>query len=187
MISDIPGDLGGGNPLVPWLNRLKRAIKKRTLLSGLGYKVKYSESGTVLEILPGSGGRPSPISPIKRFRLIALRGDYSLCRTWDGINLGSDYVFVARPPKLRRSISAETIGGNVISYTYSGPTSRIAAFSTFSENQIVIPWHLGLDEIYAAKPDGGTGVVTVAPETVDEPVEWIDLNVDGRAWALAFQ
>lgn len=54
--SDLPGDLTGGNPLVPWLNKLKRCVGRRTLMPGLGYKLRDSESGVTQEILPGSGG-----------------------------------------------------------------------------------------------------------------------------------
>lgn len=69
-ISDLPGDLGGSHPLRNWLNRLKRAILRRTLLAGLGYKVRQTESGVILEILPGTGGgsllNPFRISEVSR-------------------------------------------------------------------------------------------------------------------------
>lgn len=181
--SDVPGDLGNPNPLGTWLNRLRRAVRKRTLLPGLGYKVRYSEGGTVLEIIPGAGRRPEETAPIERFVVTTVRGDYYLChRPTD-----STVVYIARPSKLRKSIGSEIIGGNTITYSYVSEVSRVATFSTFFESQIVVPWHLTGDHIYAAKPDGGTGVVTAAPDIVGDAVEWIDLNVDGRAWALAFQ
>lgn len=54
--TDLPGNLGGANPLANWLNRIRRAIARRTLMPGNGYKVKQTESGTLLEII-GAGGK----------------------------------------------------------------------------------------------------------------------------------
>lgn len=60
--SDIPGNLTGSNPLVSWLNRIKLALCRRTILPGVGYKVRNSESGVILEILPAAG-QASPSNP----------------------------------------------------------------------------------------------------------------------------
>lgn len=75
MLNDLPGDLGGTNPLVNWLNKVKAAIIRRTILPGIGYKVRETTSGTQLEILPGSGGRSSAG--------ITYAGDYDLTLGYD--------------------------------------------------------------------------------------------------------
>lgn len=186
MTSDLPGNLTGNNPLVNWLNRIKAAVHARTLQEGLGYKIRRSPSGVTLQILPGGGRAAQPASPIQRYLITLRRGDYYHARTWDGDTAGSETIYIAKPAKLRQSINAELIGGNLITYTYNSDTSRTATFSTFFENQIVIPWYLTGDQIFAIKPIGGTGVVTAAPDTVGQTIEWLDLNIDARAWALAF-
>jgi hypothetical protein len=51
----IPGKLTGSSSLVPWLNALREAILSVELKSGVGYRVRNSSEGQVVEIL-GSGG-----------------------------------------------------------------------------------------------------------------------------------
>ena len=56
MLSDLPGDLSGNNPLVPWLNKLKAAVRRRTPQSAPGYRLREKEAGYDFEIIATGGG-----------------------------------------------------------------------------------------------------------------------------------
>lgn len=51
-----PSPLTGSNPLVSWLNRLLAAARSCELKPGVGYKLKKTPQGTVLDIEAKSGG-----------------------------------------------------------------------------------------------------------------------------------
>ena len=125
-----------------------------------------------------------------RFRVKGVQGDYVTCRTWDGTTQGGDDILVAKAPALRHSLLAQTIDGN--SVTFDGHTitggvcKRVAHAAGFTDqNEYVLPqWQIstGQDsEIWAIQPTAGTGV-SVGGIAVD----WLDLNVDARAWCEAF-
>lgn len=46
-----PNELGGSHPLAAWGNKLLRAAKAASLVTGVGYKLQASSSGTVLQIM----------------------------------------------------------------------------------------------------------------------------------------
>lgn len=134
---------------------------------------------------------------VQQFMVKGQRGTYLKCVTWDGANMGIDFVYVALPPKLRSTINNAMIEGNLITYTYPNWPERVATITGVSETEVIVPRYLGDDIIYAVKPNGGTnGVMTAAPDPVDGivghptsppvPVVWQDLNVDGRAWAKKY-
>ena len=69
----------------------------------------------------------------------------------------------------------------MISYAYTSNVTRDARLqgAVRSEPQLVIPSYVRDDEITAARNIvGGSGVEVGGAEIV-----WLDLNVDGRAWA----
>lgn len=45
-----PNDLGGTHPLATWANKLLRASRSSSLITGRGYKLKATPAGTILEI-----------------------------------------------------------------------------------------------------------------------------------------
>jgi len=129
-----------------------------------------------------AGGRMT----VRRFQVRQVKGDYLVCRTLDvSNNAGDDDIKVAKPYLLRRTpFDGETRNG--ISYTYSSDTEREADDGDDTEDQVVVPSYVEHgddetgDEIYAIRaPTGGTGVV----DSENNAVSWLDLNVDGRAWA----
>lgn len=211
-ISDLPGDLGGSHPLRNWLNRLKRAILRRTLLAGIGYKVRQTESGVILEILPGAGGSPAAPSETAAFLLQSVFSDTPVpdgrviaCKKLTGGETGtaeSTTTYVARSYKLR-PVSQRLIGGVLWNYVYSVDfTFRVASASNQpSENQVIIPYYIppygagtvpsypaySGDIIYARKL--ATPLFSIntgtAQNPVLQPVTWLDCNEDGRAWAKA--
>jgi hypothetical protein len=78
MIDDVPGDLQASTPgasaIVTWLNRVKAAVVRRTLLPGTGYQVRHTTSGVILQIRAGGpGGTASGIT---------YEGDYDSTRSY---------------------------------------------------------------------------------------------------------
>jgi hypothetical protein len=185
MLTRGPNPNSGEGAAANWLRRLLAAVAANKILPGVGYKVKYSSLGTTLEVMPGKmlGGTIS-----KRYRVKSVQGDYLTCRTWDGTTEGGTDVLVAKPPQLRHSIESQTIDGASVTYSdfsiSGGVCKRIAkAADEDDQNEMVIPVYQlageGVDaEIWADKPEGGTGVL----DDDDNPIVWQDTNRDARAW-----
>ncbi|HYG73471.1 MAG TPA: hypothetical protein VEK08_00460 [Planctomycetota bacterium] len=112
---------------------------------------------------------------MRQFTIVSVEPDYLVCREWDGVEEYGQ-VLVAKPYLLRNAITAR----NGVSYTYTNTQTRTAVQSSITETQVVIPRYVEGDIIYAARGiQGGMGM----PEDVSHDIRWIDLNVDGRAWA----
>ena len=138
-------------------------------------------------------GVPRQINPnaaaaspeVRRFKVSAIKPDYLECNTWDGVNTGTATVYVARPPRLRASEESRTFSGGTVTYSAVSATgaTRTATVSGDDEPQVVVPEYVVGDEIFAVRNvTGKTGVVrTVNGDEI--PVDWLDMNVDGRAWA----
>ncbi len=181
-----PNEPIGNSSVASWCRRLLRWCKSIEIQSGVGYRVRKGSGGTTLELLGVAGG--AAVTPVGRFRVKSVQGDYVTCRTWDGTTEGSSDVLVAKPPQLRHSISSQPINGVTVSYSgYSidGTTyvcSRTASGSGYSDQtEYVLPvWQksTGQDsELWAFKPKDGTGVTDC---------DWLDLNIDARAWCEVF-
>jgi len=113
---------------------------------------------------------PSARPRTARFQLQSISADHLVCKTYDGTTVGDTNINVAKPPQLRESNTAHD--GHTFD-TFVGGVQRTA---DSTEVQVIVPNYVALDEIYAIRDlRGGTGV-TDAPE-------WLDLNVDARAWA----
>jgi len=176
-----PNPPTGNSAIAAWCRKLLDYVRSIRLVSGPGYRLRPSSLGTTLELFPGGGGAESTA---RRFRVKSVQGDYATCRTWDGSVEGDSDVNIAKPPQLRHTITSQTV--NTVSVAYSGHTitdgvcTRVASATGYdSQNEMVLPvWQLagtGKDaELFAIQPDGGTGV--------DDAPDWLDLNVDGRAW-----
>lgn len=136
-----------------------------------------SKSTSVWTQVSGGGGA-------ERFRVKSVQGDYVTCRTWDGTTEGGTDIKIAKPPKLRHSVTSESIEGVTISYSYSTRSNnndgqRTASASGASQTEIIMPVYITNDVIFATKPLRGTGV-----SVSGTPLEYLDLNVDGRAWGM---
>lgn len=194
---DLPGDLGGSHPLASWGNRLLRSVRRRTLLPGLGYKLRESELGVSLEILSAGGGRVA--ANIVRCRLLSVRANSLKCRRLDT----SADVYAAKPFKLRNNITQATIDGLTISYTYDSTMGSVTRFQQrtasaagyASQIQRVVPRYLtsastgsGLatDELWLLELSSALWSELSDPDNPSSAavdVKWVDLNADGRAWA----
>lgn len=117
-----------------------------------------------------------PIFRLTTMRIKTLHNDYLTCRTWDGVNEGSVDMRVAKPWKLRHVAANYP---DVTSVTTTN-TNAMTATGTPTED-VVIPDQLAyaINDVIYAQHVGYTGV-TVA----SEPLQWIDTNVDARAWTL---
>lgn len=192
-LGDLPGDLGGNHPLATWLNRLKRAVARRTPLPGVGYQVRQGEGGVSYVIIPGGGGKNATALSVVTLRLVKVLANTLKCS--DGTNT----VYVAKPWLLRNNMAQRVIRGTTVSYVYDGAVGsatrfqlRVASASGFtSETQVVTPpWcepagtYLG-DEIKAINI-GSVIIGDVDVYAGDLQVSATHLSLDEqRAWALA--
>ena len=103
-------------------------------------------------------------------------GDYITCDTPSGKS-----VDVAKPYLLRRTpFDGETRDG--ITYTYSSDSARQGDDGANTEDQVIVPSYVVNDIIFAVRnPVGGTGVDD--GESPATNITYLDLNLDGRAWA----
>lgn len=98
------------------------------------------------------------------------------CRTWDGTTEGTQIIYIAKPPKLRYTVTSEVIDGVTVTYSaYSGQTRHAAGSNGQSENQAIVPRYLVDDVIFAVSCYTGALEATAA-------ITLLDLNIDGRAW-----
>lgn len=113
---------------------------------------------------------------VQQFKIVSIAGDYVVCNPYNGLQANTDSsILVAKPPELRTSRAS----WNGITYAYSGNQTRVATSGSDTENQVVVPSYVVGDVIFGIKNIiGGTGV-----KLNDDPIDWLDQNVAGRAWA----
>lgn len=105
---------------------------------------------------------------VRRFRIVNANDfpDHVVCVTWDGTTEGTREYDVLKPWSLRRTpFDGQSRAG--IGYTHTSNVRRTASDGSQSETQVIVPNYFATDELYAVKTDEG----------------WVDINVDGRAWA----
>jgi hypothetical protein len=66
----LPSEPGGNTAEAGWMRKLRLFVASLVILPGIGYKVRRSPNGTILEILPGAGGSPGNAGMV-------FRGEYS--------------------------------------------------------------------------------------------------------------
>jgi hypothetical protein len=169
-VTDLPSELGGTHPLRNWGNRILRGLRRRTLLSGLGYKVRQTEAGVIMEILPGGGSSDS--AQFKLFMVTVVSPDTATGVNVSEIRLTDDGLFevisafgtIAKPLHLRPQSkpSAQHI-------VYPGYTISAQSGQWISS----VPRSWGL--IVGFQPKFGTGI---------EDVDWMDSGMIVRDWAI---
>lgn len=107
------------------------------------------------------------------FTIVSISGDYVTATN----NATSVSTNIAKPFKLRNSITTQTIDGTAWSYTYTSTVQRTAAAAGYSEYQRVSERYLVGDIIWADLPSA-TGVTVSGT-----PLIWMDTNRDGRQWS----
>ncbi len=173
-----PNPLSGSSPLSAWLNRLLAAARSNELLSGIGYRIRQTTGGKILEINPGPGGGLGGDSVKKYIIADPPHGsvgdaDYVLARP-DGDDL-ADPVKILKPYLMRFSLE-ERIANNGTDIAYSDwdtdGQSRVATTDSGTVTQFITPSYAPGDEIYVMKAPSG-----------DSPATLIDMNLDGRVFA----
>jgi hypothetical protein len=120
----------------------------------------------------GKGGGGSTVVVLT---LVSQADNYLVCEDDD-----SNEFIVAKPYELRTDPwDGNTIGG--IAYSYTSPSERVA---DSTETQYITPSYITGGEIYAIKPQGGTGINDGASPPTD--IIWLELN-QGRAWAAEIE
>ncbi len=157
-----PDKLNDGSRAASWFNKLREFAACCWPLDGVGYRVIRSGRGWSLEIPQASGGGSST----KQYKVITIQGDFLTCRKWDGATLGTQDIYVARSPELRRSYF-EKVGGVAYSsdgdaftatFVYSSNTKRVKTISGVAETQVVIPYYQTDIPIVASSQSNATGV-----------------------------
>jgi hypothetical protein len=144
---------------------------------------KLNEVVRALRSLLQGARPPTQVNPVagvsipvfQQFTIASIGEDVLICNPFDGTASDeTSEIIIAKPPELRASREE----WNDITYTYTNSQTRTADDGSETEDQVIVPEYVVGDVIYAVKNIvGGTGVV------VTDPVEWLDLNVAGRAWA----
>lgn len=150
-------------------------------------------------------------SPVELFILHEVRGNYLRCRKYEqDYNLFEELiwveratdVFIAKPFKLRASIDRARIDEVTYLYTYADDSSALFGQERYAspgagnvETQVIVPRYLPKrtllpnayfgDVIHAVKVSPNAAVTT-DPIHGSVTVEYVDVNVDGRAWARKF-
>ena len=131
------------------------------------------------------GRRPSaPDYALQQMVVKLVEADHLVCRRLgpDG-GEGELDVCVLKPWTLRRTpFDGQAIGGKT--YEYTDNTTRIVSMDDESENQAITPDYEIDCIIFAAITDV---LGQLDPEDVYSPERTVlvDVNVDGRAWAVA--
>lgn len=161
------------------MNQLIDYMREISLVSGRNIKLTRTMNGTLALGEASVSVPPAEAGKIEQFKLRVVSNDTLLCVRWDGTTEGEE-VFVYKPWKLRRTtwegqtvvITTERTPATIsVTYTAVSSTKRTATSPEIgTENQYVIPRYAANDIIYAMRCDDFDG-------------NYIDLNVDGRAWA----
>ena len=104
-------------------------------------------------------------------------GDYLICDSWDGATQGGEQFIVAKPYLLQQSTLDGQTDAQGNSYAFTGIDAVTVTNGTDTEDwEVTMDYNIG-DLIYAAGSiRGGIDCPTAA-------ADYIDLNIDGRAWA----
>ncbi|PWU18899.1 MAG: hypothetical protein C5B50_07735 [Verrucomicrobia bacterium] len=133
---------------------------------------------------------------VKFFQVDTVYADYYKCYELVGGGLAGTATYVAKPYELRHAITSELIEGSAVGYSYAARTdnadgSRTATDGSTTQVEIVIPvWQtpaLNPGPSYPTGRNYKTIVVAVQAGTGltggdGNPISWLDVNVDGRAW-----
>lgn len=136
--------------------------------------VAAGPNGEIVALVDRLGGS----SGHKIFTLVSVAND-TLTATPIGGTSPSDDLTIAKPYLLRYT-PFHTVAYNGITYTYSSATARQGDDGAATEDQIIVPPYVVGDEIIAMAVDGAD--LNDNGTTLDD-VKWMDINVDGRAWA----
>lgn len=131
---------------------------------------------------------PLPQMNCQMFRVFEVQKDYIVCYVADSNGTSEEITHIAMPYILQQThYEDRTTNRRDITYVYDAPiagenTVRRTATNADAEEeiQVIVPSY-EVDDIIVGFVGlrGGTNVNDVE----DEPIMWMDLNIDGRMWA----
>lgn len=145
--SDVPSEIGGSHPLGPWLNKLRRAVIRRTPLAQPGFELQQTESGFIQRPFNRIGAAPGPFE-VQRISLNTLT-----------FKLTAGYIVTTGDEFEPGNMTAEhTLAEGQVYYCYLDLTTTAATvvFATVRPT-----W--SVNKIYVAK------VTTTAPPAEGQP------------------
>ena len=174
---------GGTSRFLGWFRRLRRNVRERSIIAGNGIRLDHTSDGTRIsigQIRRAGGGVAS--GDIRQAVLAEdpLQTDDKLLVRFVG---ETEDKLIALPYLLRKTpFDGEERNG--VEYTYTDQSGEISTTNrtatvpaqNYAEAQTIIPNYVEGDTIFCQYVGGsGTGVVGV---------DYIDMNLDARAWAL---
>ena len=168
-----------GEGLKSYLGRLNAVVSRSVNINGDGFINVDQANGTVsLWLDRDQLADEVAVTQVAPFRYKSMGDDYIECRSFTLGVEGDDAVYLAKPYKLRRSPFESA------SFVYTDGETR----SVNSEDQIIVPAYAADDVIMGIRTSViGTGIElpTKKVHGFNEPVpiNWLDMNNDGRAWA----
>ena len=168
-----------------WMRRMHDFVSSLKLLPGVGYRIRQTPRGVILEMGQSPGGpNTSRALDVRTFQVTSadVSGDCIACLLFDPVteSTSGSAVRVALPWLMQswNTVKTVPIFGEV-DYTYTlSAQKRVASWSSGANIEVQLitePYAVG-DVITAVSAT--TGVVYSSAD-----VTWLDLNVDGRAWA----
>lgn len=163
----VPGDR---LPHAEWNDLLRRIIAlERNQLKALANRVDIN-------------------APLVPFLYGASDGDVLVCLkllpVFGGADSGgTENYYIAKPHTHRPSVTSR--GSHT--YSYSTDFQRIDTVGADAETQVLTPAYETGDVIYAVRCEPTTGVEYSPPSQATRPITWLQVNVDGRAWAQKFE
>lgn len=174
MSAQWPNPPDGTSLVAQFLKRLLARCMMGEIVEGPGYRLQQTAKGTILDLRPAAGSTPKQTATLQAFTLVSVQANF-ITATNDSTGVST---LLAKPPKLRNSILAQTIDGVPYTYAYNSTVERTAMTTGYTEFQRVVERYLAGDKIYGMQASA-TGVV----DANGVAIPWIDINVDGREWA----
>lgn len=193
-MTPIPKDPSGTSRLAWLLRTFNRCLRERTPLPSHNMELVHTSTGFFYRPKSkGGGGKSSDPPTVKQFSFVRMGNDIIVCRPLSdtGVVTATDTA-IAKPFRLRRT-PFDNVGIGGLTYVYiNGNQRKVTAFDRV-ERQNITPAYMAGDIIFAVNEVEGFGddghPYQVQGETAidDGRVEWLDLNLDGRAWSSKFK
>lgn len=197
MPAELPNRTTTGSRSGDAFNKLRENARSHQPISAPGVLTSHTVHGVSFEAdvssRPYGEEVPESGSPVEMFVLKSCGtgddADLLVCRTWDGESEGVTDVYIYKPFKLR-NISIRLVGGNTITYTWDATYLQRTAFlnagaGSIAEAQTIVPRYITPYTGYAGDVIHA-GKLKYAQTVNLRTIEYVDLNVDGRAWAKSY-
>jgi hypothetical protein len=202
MYRPLPHDVPPSNPFYIAWNKLCAWMRANQLSSSDDILVTTTSNGTSLKLAkrPAQSVVANNTTSGSGCQMFAIKtlsnSDYYVAQTWDGVNLGSQSIVIAKPTRLRTSIAKEIIDGATITYSsYTSDNTRTASDGTNIEYQVAFPRFTAysgsypsgsndMSVIFAIQPSNGSGLFTVS-SSISSSIAWQEIG-PARVWARRY-